>query len=138
VLNRAFIHRRRWQRAAFTFVLGATSYFVGNSVFEQTALAQFRASSSSAVSDQVSATSQQFGGDPGTPEIPDQHRKPATITPVEPIAPKTGPITPKINQSIRNEIVEKHSEQLKSQECSRKLEQRRRALRQGRTGSGRR
>jgi hypothetical protein len=133
VLNREFIHRRRWQRAAFTFVLGITFCFVGDSVFEQYALAQFRPGSASpAMSDQFTGISQS-----GTPGVPDQHRKPAIITPIEPIAPRTDPINPKIGQSIRNEIVEKHSEQLKSQDCSRKLEQRRRALRQQRRAGGR-
>ena len=143
MLNRGFVHRRRWQGAAF-IILGVALSFAGNSVFERIASAQ----SASATSAMVVQPHDQFPvvAQPATPESPDQHRNPAPPVAVpskaEPSAPLVAPvdpkgesISPKLSQGDRNEIIERHSGQLKSKECSRKLEERRRALRQRRASS---
>jgi hypothetical protein len=123
------------QRSAFTFVLGVGFFFVGASVFEGQASAQFR------VTDKFPAVSQ-----PILP-APDQHQQPVTqpaqlstpaipakvepSTPlVEQASPRTDPNAPALSQTERNQLIERHAEQLKSGNCARKLEQRRRALRQ--------
>lgn len=69
-----------------------------------------------------------------TPADPSQ--QPATIrrVPVSPSTPLAAPVSepsaPLLDPAVRNQIIERHSEQMKSQGCARKLEQRRRALHQ--------
>jgi hypothetical protein len=156
VLHRAFVFR-----AAFILLLGIAFHGMGTAVFERTAHAQFREPSvapsiapavpSTAIpsaTDQFPASSQ-----PLVPEIPDQHRRqtPAVIKPVQPIPPsklesaplvapvdpRVDPISPKIDQSIRSQVLERHSEQLNNPRFCRKLEQRRQALRMARSAGPR-
>ncbi len=137
MLTRGFIHRSRWHNAALTFVLGVGFCFAGNSVFESAVSAQFRAGVSPTVGSAPAMSADQLPTPTQgvTPEIPDQHPKPApTIAPIE---PRVDPIMPKIDQTTRNQIVEKHIEQFKSGNCPRKLEERRRALQQQHRGGSR-
>jgi hypothetical protein len=113
VLNRALI-----QRATFTFALGIVFFCAGNSVTGGIAFAQFRP----------------------------QHTAPAilpplTTTKLAPSAPlvespaKQDAAVTKADQSVRDQIIEHHSEQLKSNpHCVHRLEQRRHALLQQRGG----
>jgi hypothetical protein len=85
------------------------------------------------------------------PGIPDQHQRPAIIKPVQPVTPsklesaplvapvdpRVDPISPKIDESVRSQMLERHSEQLNNPKFCRKLEQRRQALRSARRASPR-
>ncbi len=132
--------RRQGQHTAFSLILGIALSLGYGGVLEHTAYAQFQSGSSGSTA-QFPGTAQPANPEtsqqqPGSPIVV-RRTIPARTMPSAPLVEQPTAAAPgaklesnKIDANVRNEIIEHHSEQMKSdQRCIHRLEQRRRALR---------